>query len=524
MPLLVPRRSRVKPALGVVLSAGLYALAFPPFGWSGLAWLALVPLVLALHGRTPRRAAGLAFAWAGLATLGVIAWLVPTLHGHFERPLLWSLGFWLGLGATTAAPFAAAALAGYAAAARSAPAALRPPLFAVAWVAFEYGRGELGLRSSWAALAHAQAGAPELLPLAAVAGAHGVSALLAWANAVVAEALASRLRGAPALVLPFALVLGLALAAGREPLEAPPAPLEVALVQGNVAAELRWRRSSAGEVLRRYGGITAELLRSAGGDRPALVVWPENAISTAPEDANTGALLRRLTASGAPLLFGGPRSELRGERRHHFNSAFLLHPDGRMEHYDKRWLLPFGETRPLGAGFGVDTPGDADVPEYTAGSRPGLFDVAGVRLGVLICVEALHPRLARELVTGGATVLVSLSNESWFGGAGGAEQQLQQAVFRAVENGVPLLRVTATGGTAVIAADGRVLQSLGAAQSGVLRANLPPRRPTSTFYARHGDWFAALCGVVWLLAAASASRPARAAQALLQRSSPRTAA
>jgi apolipoprotein N-acyltransferase len=514
----------VRCALAVAVSAGLYALAFPPFGLEALAWVALVPLALALHGRGPRVAAALAFGWGVLATLAVIAWIVPTLHGHFERSLLWSAAFWLGLAATTAAPFAGVAAAGYAAAARGAPAALRPLLFAAAWVTFEYARAELGLRSPWAALAHSQAEAPDLLQLAALTGAHGLSALLAWANAVVAELLVSRLRGAPALVLPFALALGSALALGRTRPEPPAGSFEVALVQGNVPAELRWRRSAAGRVLRRYVGSTAELLRSAEGGRPHLVVWPENAIQSDPEDPGTGPALRALTRFGVPLLFGAPRSERRGERTLHFNSAFLLRPDGRMEHYDKRLLLPFGETQPLGGALGLDTPGDAALEEFAPGTRPGWFGVAGRTLGILICVEALDPELARELVSGGATVLVNLSNESWFGGRGGAEQQFQQAVFRAVENGVPLLRATANGGAALIAPDGSVVRSLGAAEAGVLRATVPERLPGSTLYARHGNWFAALCAAGWLAAAALGWRPPRRAHAFSQPSSPRTTA
>ncbi len=499
--------------LAVVLSAALYGLSFPPFGLVGLAWVALVPLLWALRGASLPAALGLGYAWGALATLLVIAWVVPTLQGHFQAPLGWSLAFWLGLGATTAAPYAAIALAGFVVAARRVSLALRPVLFVAAWVSFEYARSELLLRSPWASLAQVQAGTPWVLQVAALTGAYGVSALLAWTNAVVAELLgqlrdtsARREAGArlAPLCLPLLLVLGALLVSERP--ARPEGGLRVALVQGNVEPELRWRRSAAGRVLRRYVGLTRDLLREASQAQPDLIVWPENAVQTSVDDPTYGPPLRALARHGVPLLLGAPRSERWNAERLHFNSAFLLRPDGTHEHYDKRRLLPFSETRPLGRWAGIDTPGDADASEYTAGARPGLFDVAGERVGVLICVEALDARLARELAAAGATLLVNLSNESWFGGRGGAEQHLQQAALRAVETGLPVVRATTTGVTAVIAPDGRVVASLPADRSAVLDARVPAPRSGGTFYRRHGDLFAALCIAVWLGALAPSVR------------------
>lgn len=265
-----------------------------------------------------------------------------------------------------------------------------------------------------------------------------------------------------------------------------------------------WRQSTASRVLRRYGGLTRRLLRDE--PHPQLVVWPENAIQTTLEDPLLGPPVLRMVRGGVPLLIGAPRSEEREGRRLHFNSAHLLRVDGSVAHYDKRRLLPFSETHPLGGLGSFDTPGDLGATEYTPGDRAGVFEVAGERLGVLICMEALYPDLAREAQALGATALVNLSNDGWYRGRGGARQHLQQAVFRAIETGLPLVRATTTGISAVIAPDGSIVARTAEGESTTLRARLPDRM-APPFHARHGEVFAWGCVATWIAASMRGAVP-----------------
>jgi apolipoprotein N-acyltransferase len=270
---------------------------------------------------------------------------------------------------------------------------------------------------------------------------------------------------------------------------------EVAIVQGNVASDLRWNRSAAGRVLHRYGALTRDAIGDAHRPPPALIVWPENAIQTPIDDASYGPPLRRL-ADRVPLLIGAPRSEERDGRRRHFNSAVLLRPDGGVESYDKRRLLAFSETRPFGAIASLAPRGDLAPDTYTAGERAGFVDVGGRRLAVTICMEALYPALAREAVHGGATAIVNVSNDGWYAGRGGASQHLAQVRFRAIETRLPVVRATTTGISAVIAPDGTLLGTLEEGASGVLRVDLPFPGEAS-LYARFGDAFALGCIALW---------------------------
>jgi apolipoprotein N-acyltransferase len=372
----------LRPIAAAVASALLYALLFPPFGLAFLSWLALVPLFLALRGASAR-AAGLAGGVFGLVTTAlIVAWLVPTLHGHFERPLARSVLFLVGLSLVAMAPYTSAALAAGARGSRRMPAPLRPWMLAAAWVGSELARTHLGVASPWTKLGDAHFDSERLRQLASLFGVYGVSGLVALGNAIVAEALATahgRLRGrsgpgvpglAPSAVV-FALLLVAALVYGQARLAAPPpgaAGLDVAVVQGNDSPELRWTRAGAAQALRRYARLTRTAF--AGDARPDLLVWPENAMQVSLDDPVYGPPLRRIAAP-VPVLLGAPRVEERDGTLHHFNSAFLLDGDAPLQHYDKRRLLPFSETQPLGAFGRLTRQGELDAEEYTPGDRPG---------------------------------------------------------------------------------------------------------------------------------------------------------
>jgi apolipoprotein N-acyltransferase len=500
-------------------------LLFPPIGAAAFSWVALVPLVLALRAsssfRTALLLAGL-FSW--LATASTIPWVSLTLHEHFERDWAFSIAFWLLFSSTALAPYYAVLLGAQEWAARRLPEIGRPFLFAAAWTAAEWLRTQLGFRASWARLGDAHVESVQLRQIADLVGVYGISFLVALANAAIAEVCvfaAGRMRASSASIqqlsirggwaaslIPlgvFAALLSTALLYGSWRVESLPkggTGFEVAVVQGNLEPRLRWSRVSAGSVLKRYAGMTRDVLlprrKLDSPDalrRPDLVIWPENAIQTGVDDPIYGPPLVELSAI-TPLLTGAPRSEMQGGIRRSFNSAFFVSAGELAGHYDKRRLLPFSETHPFArlaelVRFGER--GELDVNEYTAGTRTAVFEVGEQRFAPLICMEALYPELAREAVRSGATVLANLSNDGWFAGRAGALQHLAMARFRAIETRRPLVRSTTTGISAVIAPDGSILASLGQNERGVLRSELPASPVGLTLYSRIGDAFAIGC-------------------------------
>jgi apolipoprotein N-acyltransferase len=122
-----------------------------------------------------------------------------------------------------------------------------------------------------------------------------------------------------------------------------------------------------------------------------------------------------------------------------------------------------------------------------------------VKIGVFICYESIFPDEVRQSIAQGAQVFVNISNDGWYGDSGAYAQHLRQARLRAVENARWLLRDTNTGVTSVIDPYGRITESIPRKQRGALLAHYALAEET-TFYTRHGDWFAWLCAIICLVA------------------------
>jgi apolipoprotein N-acyltransferase len=355
--------------------------------------------------------------------------------------------------------------------------------------------------NAWALLGHSQR-ALILLQSASVTGVYGLSFLLALSATLVAEAwrqrawrdaaivwsrpvMAAQIGGA---IVALAAVLGFGAWRLRHP---PPATatFTAALVQGNIANAERARAEHAPEIIDRYLTLTASVQ-----PLPPLVIWPENAIPVFPEDnapliTPIRTFLRRAASA---LLAGAPRAGSRSGSAAIYNAAYLFTAERSAAVYDKQRLLPFVERfvlRPR------DTP-------YLAGSANLPIDRGGARLGVLICYEVIDASLAAGAIARGANLLVNLSNDSWFDAGAGPAQHYELARFRAVESGLALLRATNSGISGAFDASGRELIRLppGVPAAAAVEVALVDR---PSFYARHGDWFAASCVALTLVGMAS---------------------
>ena len=144
--------------------------------------------------------------------------------------------------------------------------------------------------------------------------------------------------------------------------------------------------------------------------------------------------------------------------------------------YDKRHLVPFGEYVPFQSLLrGLFAFFDLPMSGFSEGETAGVVTVAGQTMVGAVCYEIAYPELVRDNVqalNGGAGYLLTVSNDAWFGGSWGPWQHLQIARVRAMENGLPVIRATVTGITAVIAADGRILQRLPQFETAILRTTV----------------------------------------------------
>ena len=472
-------------AAGLAGALGVAALA--PDGPGVLAWVALVPLFVALDGAGSSRTVAVAIVYALVVGLGSLGpWLSRAAAAYFGlgRGVAagWVAVFLLTIFALHGA-FLGVLLLGRPR--RAGP--WQVVWCAAAWAAWDAARTGVFPRFPGAVLALSQHRALPVLQVVSLTGIAGVSFVLVAFNAGLAALLVRR--AVPVRARLLALATGIVLA-GAATLWG---GLRIARDAGTsssggptvIAVDVD-AHDRAGSTLDRYVAASEAALATT----PALLVWPESALPTDPEHDRAAwtTLSRFVAAHGVPLLAGGPGAARAGRGAVAYNAAHLLVPGDGLRSYHKRGLVPFAERWPsfLGA-----PPGGlaADLAGLEPGDAPGIFTVGGHPFGVLICFEITDPAAARALAARGARFVVNLTNDAWFAAA----PHLAWAAVRAVETGVPVVRAANAGVSAVFDRVGHARAQRG---RGFLVAEVPPAAPT--VYARRGDVFLGACLAVVL--------------------------
>jgi len=384
-----------------------------------------------------------------------------------------------------------------------------------AWVAVELARTRI-TGFPWNLLGISQVDNIPLSHIATVTGVYGLSFEIMVVNTALAAAFVLRTeRGQRSKRKPLLLATVSAmvvLQAGR--LVSPPiVPTDhtARLVQQNIPVLQGgdWTKEYFEGTLRDLSRISlsAPGANSSGPDQPPassehpdLIVWPESPApfySTDPMFRETVSNIARQAQTW--MLVGSLGIRNAGETPERatelYNSGSLVNPAGEWgERYNKMHLVPFGEYVPFKRVFGFAGGLTKEVGDFSPGTSRAALQ-AGSKLGVFICYESIFPDEIRQLAANGAEVFVNLSNDGWYGDSGAYAQHLKQARMRAVENDRWLLRDTNTGVTAAIDPYGRVVSSMPRKVRDAMDAHYALTNVT-TFYTRHGDWFAYLCAII----------------------------
>ncbi len=368
-----------------------------------------------------------------------------------------------------------------------------------------------------------------MLQIAAFTGGYGVNFLVALANTGIFAACRTRFRGpglrvmlAVLLLLTLAMLGGLLRIVQYEPLRPNWFP---ALVQGDISQRRNASLAEAQEALDIYLALSSRAPQLA--PKPELIVWPESAVpvpfrSTHPVSAQFRFGVARLIArTGLPMLIGSidfadtlPGGGPPGVT----NSALFFSADGKLRHkYDKIHRVPFGEYIPFRSLLPEFVIRAVDMNrDLTPGVNPNPIRLRDdVRAGTAICYEGVFGYLTREFARRGANVLVVLSNDAWYPVSSEPEQHLANAVTRAVETGLPMVRCGNNGGSGVVTPLGVFTQTLEVPGPearlelrrgrGIVtvRVGVEPE-PAETFFVRHGEWFIAVLAAVVIFHAAVA--------------------
>ncbi len=509
------------------LASGLLlAATFPSFDIHLLAWVGLVPLFLSLKGQSVRTGFYLGAITGLTFFIGTVFWVTNSVHFYGGIPLLPASLITLLLCAYLAlypALFAAIIVYG-----RNKFPALPVILAPTVWTALELSRTYIFSGFPWALLGYSQYQVLPVIQIADMSGVYGVSFLIVLINTAIAEFLMDRKKytGLIAAVLILALTLGYGFLQLRVPQDT--GGIRVSLVQGNIEQDKKWDPLYQADVIAAYKRLTQKVLN----EHPDLIIWPETATpfffgGDRPSDrALTQDLRAFVKNNGVPLLFGSPTFEVNPGRTVHLrNSAFLLDRRGNVDAvYSKLHLVPFGEYVPFKEvlffiGKMVQAIGDFQAgSDYTvmtlSPERPEAAEVNaerkhavsnGVTLSTVICYEIIFPDLVRKFVDRGAEIMTTITNDAWFGRTSAPYQHFAMAVFRAVENRVPVARAANTGISGFIDSNGRILERSEIFTEAHLTSTILPGRE-KTFYTGHGDIFAYACVLVSLVMVAARKR------------------
>ncbi|HEV2746960.1 MAG TPA: apolipoprotein N-acyltransferase [Allosphingosinicella sp.] len=388
-------------------------------------------------------------------------------------------------------------------------------VFAAAWIVTEWLRASLFTGFAWNPVGVSLI-ATQLSRLATVIGSYGLSGVAVLLAGVLLLLLEKGMRRGILLFAAIAVAGGLVSAFGGGGTR--PAGPSLRIVQPNIGQEERWRE----EVVER-NFAKLRRLSSTAAEEPRLLLWPESAVVEPLQDARTGnehrQRARQVRERVGELL--GPRDLLltggvgfRSADGHTItsatNSVFAIGPGGRiLGRYDKAHLVPYGEYLPMrpwltAIGLSRLAPGDVD---FDSGPGPQTLDVAEFgKVGFQICYEIIFSGAVIDRANR-PSFLFNPSNDAWFG-AWGPPQHLAQARLRALEEGVPVLRSTPTGISAVIDAEGRLLHSIPWRTAGVIDAQLPGAAPP-TLFARFGNSLSFLFALLLVAGAIAVRTKAR---------------
>lgn len=537
--------STTQSRLGYPLALGaglLLAVAFPNFSFAGLAWVAPGLMLAAAFGSTGRQSfrlgfvAGFAFWLASLSWLllipvtgfPILGWVALAGYNALFQAT-WVLLSWKcfpsssGSSRRESAPFSPKPETRNTILETTSLQRLRWSLLCAAlWVALEMIRSRFLSGFPWSLLGSSQFQMTPLLQISSFTGAYGVSFLIVWtsvslfcAGATLLRPEASRSTLAAEVFLPL-LAVAVVFATGYYRItHAPETTRSIRLtsIQPSIPQTMIWDGSANDQRFAALLGLTERALSNCTD----ALLWPEAAL---PElnDASFAALTNLAAQHHLWFIFGADDIVLRPGATNDtdvcfYNGAWMLSPRGLIaDNYHKRRLVIFGEYVPLADALPFIKWLTPITGSFAAGTNATQFHLRdlGVRAAPLICFEDCFPHGAREHVHDDTDLLINLTNDGWFGEGAEQWQHLANAVFRAIENGVPLVRSCNNGLTCWVDPQGRIREPFRDEHGtiygpGFTTFTVPlaetPHQPT--FYNRHGDVFGWVCVALAGLAVAS---------------------
>jgi apolipoprotein N-acyltransferase len=494
---------RKKDIILSVISGALLVLIFPPFDFFPLAWVALIPLLIALVDKRLTTSFFLGTFTGFLYFIGTIYWVYNSMYFYGRIPAVFSvfilmalclyLGLYVGIFSV---------LFNYLTRYSRFPSLFIAP---VLWVTLEFLRTYAFTGFPWSVIGYSQYKFLTLIQISDITGVYGVSFFVVALNGALFDVLYwhkkfsrmplfERWPMTVGLSL-FGLILVVSMAYGmwRLGTEEQGQKMRVSVIQGNIEQDKKWDSNYQRKILDTYKNFTIK----ASEFSPDLIIWPETALpfSFGSDELLTDEVKEFQKATGIHLLSGSVLVKESNDNKNILsNSAVLLSPDGEVQSvYDKIHLVPYGEYVPLRNFLPFIEKLVIGIGDFTTGQEHTVMRMLPAKISILICYEIIFPGLVRKFTEKGANLIVSLTNDAWFGRSSAPYQHFSMAVLRAVENRVPVVRSANTGVSGFIDAKGNIKRKSKIFVQDVLTEDIRLGSFEKSFYAKYGDLFIFLC-------------------------------
>lgn len=489
-----------------VISGALLVLGFSPLDLYPIAWIALVPLLASLWDKHIKRAFLYGMTTGLVYFTGTVYWVFNSVNVYGKIPFVPSaiiviaLCFYLAIYVGVFSIIFNRLIK-----ASQLPALIITPVF---WVTLEFLRSYALTGFPWSSLGYSQYKFLPMIQVADITGVYGISFLVAAVNGAVFDLIYLSKRQSRMPLFPFwptiaglialSIIIVSCLSYGlwRLGVETKGSSVRVSVIQGNIEQDKKWDSNFQRAAIDAYKRLTL----NAVNDSPNLIVWPETSVPFifGYDKVLSSEITEFQQQIGTYLLFGSTQvKDVKGGKYLLSNSAVLLSPDGTVASiYDKIHLVPYGEYVPLRWLFPFIDKLVTAVGDFIPGKEYTVMETPYGSLGTPVCYEIIFPGLIRKFTFSGADIIVTVTNDAWFGRSSAPSQHFSMAVFRAVENRVPIARAANTGISGFIDAKGRIKNKSALFVEAVLTENLEVGSFKKSFYSKYGDLFSFLCIII----------------------------
>jgi apolipoprotein N-acyltransferase len=476
-----------------ILSGVLFTLSFPPFDMFFMAWVAWLPLWVALQQVEWQRGFKLGFITGFIFTLTSLNWIANNSGTSFIVASASMIGtvlylsLWFGLfGLIISRAGRNLGTKGL----------WLAPVF---WVSIEYlySYHAYTLAFPWLSLAMTQNFALPLQQFAEYGGIYAVSFWVVLLNTILFQLefgkLTVRTQQLVWGILGFLIIGSFIFGAVRMKVNNPDnfTHIRVGIIQTNLDPHQKWVRAKKTKHIEALMNQSEQVI----ADSAKIIIWPESAVPAHLHYyPQFDRKIRKMVENNGVSILAGALHHVEDKGEYQFyNSAFYYSPGMPVEIYSKQGLVPFAERIPLVESFPIlknlnfgqaNFEAGKDAVVYPMGSREEITD-----LGTLICYESANPYIFRKFMLNDADLMSIITNDAWLGNSPGPYQHLAAGRLRAIEHRVSIARAAQTGISAMILPSGRIAASIPLGEKGEIVYDAPIGLDR-TFYSRHGNVFA----------------------------------